>query len=55
MSADTVSSPAPPNPPTALRPPPPYPVPAWFGPGEWALLAVPAIFCVVMLVVAMGL
>jgi hypothetical protein len=55
MSADTASTPAPPDQRTSLSPPPPYPVPARFGEGEWALMAVPAVICVVMLVVAMVL
>jgi hypothetical protein len=54
MSADTASRPVP-DQRTSLSPPPPYPVPARFGEGEWALMAVPAVICVVMLVVAMVL
>ena len=53
MSADTASSPAPPDRDNVPSAPPRYPVPAWFGQGEWALMAVPAAICVVMLVVAM--
>jgi hypothetical protein len=54
MSADT-ASPAPPDQGIVPSTPPRYPVPAWFGQGEWALMAVPTVICVVMLVVAMVL
>ena len=55
MSADTASTPATPDQRTRLGTSAPYPVPARFGPGEWGLIAVPAVICVVMLVVAMVL
>ncbi|HZA04180.1 MAG TPA: hypothetical protein VE617_06430 [Propionibacteriaceae bacterium] len=55
MSAHTASTPATRDQRSSLGAPPPYPVPARFGQGEWGLIAVPAVICVVMLVVAMVL
>ena len=52
MSAD-ISTPATPDQRTDLDARRSYPVPARFAEGEWGLMAVPAVICVVLLLVAM--